>query len=240
MLSKLKFVLAGVGVALFASASAQAATWSLTPGTGGEFATVANLTLGSGTGTNDGTSYGSTPGGTPAGNLGDTGFTTSGGGLSSSSTPVYQDIDHYFWGLEVIVPPDNQTAAFNFDPLSASPAYWNGPVNIVLYNTGGAVSYIGGGTVISPGSVYTYALTAGYYVIDLFADCRSKSEALPGSPTSYCDSSTPVVGEAGGSPTVGFTLTAVPVPPAILLFASGLVGLVGVGRRRMKARAAAA
>ena len=31
----------------------------------------------------------------------------------------------------------------------------------------------------------------------------------------------------------------IPIPPAILLFASGLVGLVGVGRRRMKVRAAA-
>ena len=241
MLSKLKFGLVAAGLALFASVGAHAATWSLTPGTAGtEVKTIGNMTLGLGVGTNDGSLY-STSYGTPDGNKGDTGKLTTGGSLCDSgcAQAVTSAQDFYYWGLEVLPTADGQKVAFALDPLSFDIAYWNTPdplhfriaSAITADGSGGVTSldtvesYLPSGTVGTPGSVYVYFLDPGYYLFELKADCKSAAEG-----PQNCDT---------GSTQVGFTLTAVPVPPAMLLFASGLVGLAAAGRRRLKTRAAA-
>jgi hypothetical protein len=260
MLSKLRFALAGIGVALFASAGAQAATFDAGGGNPA-VTTIENLSLGGGTDTIHPHLVGD------AANISGT-TTTLTGGLTT-------DVVNYYWGLTIVTPPGYQTITFIINGLNVDPTNWDahpfmsimdtnpadpagaGPLNSMIPATtadnpygndlvydadpGPGVTLVNNDTelkdynptlsgasevpyntsgdyLMSGGSIYTFTLTAGEYLLHGFFDINA----------------------AGVGIAPDITLTAVPVPPAMLLFASGLVGLAAAGRKRWKKTRAAA
>lgn len=77
--------------------------------------------------------------------------------------------------------------------------------------------------------------TAGDYVLELSMATLHQVGGLPGcGPNSGCFDSTKPFTELGTYDRMNVRLTSVPVPAAVWLFGSGLIGLIGLARRKAR------
>ena len=170
-------------------------------------------------------------------------------GAGAAQATVYDMTFMDFPGAQntTVVGTFDSTAASGTFTSGATPFFghaWTGTVTQSFTATGANTWNFNAGTGASATGSYTFTLAAGQVGMGILFDWNTSS-GIPVLNILNADGSgvdidgdgtlgtTMASGPFAGSP-VGFagTVSAVPVPAAVWLFGSGLMGLVGVARRR--------
>ena len=217
MKSLLKSAVFAVGLTVLMSTGAHAAVWSVDGTVANSITTVDNLVLGA---------EGSF--GTIAASAGITDATTGTAahlevnGATGTQAPGYGPA-HFQWGLEVLSGVGDADASFSLSTQDFEVSAWAfDAVNALTGSSAGLqiAIYDSSLTLLTNSTTKNYftfldglvnysTVAPGRYVIDMFYHAAD--------------------GEVNAA---GFSVNAVPIPPAALLLVSGVAGLIGVGRRK--------